>query len=68
MAIYPGTGRKTGTWIVDHYDAAATHHRFFRAPKKKRGILKTAPRGKVASVAWRVADGRALRFDGDEYG
>jgi integrase len=40
MAIYSGTGRKTGTWVVDHYDAAGIRHRFFRATKKEARDLE----------------------------
>jgi len=40
MAIYPGTGKKAGTWVVDFYDAAGVRHRYFRATKKEARKLE----------------------------
>ncbi len=40
MAIYPGVGRKAGTWVVDFYDAAGVRHRNFRATKKEARKLE----------------------------
>jgi integrase len=40
MAIYPGAGRKAGTWVVDFYDAAGVRHRYFRATKKEARKLE----------------------------
>ena len=40
MAIYPGTGQKAGTWVVDFYDAAGVRHRYFRATKREARKLE----------------------------
>ena len=40
MAIYPGAGRKVGTWVVDFYDASGVRHRYFPATKKEAREIK----------------------------